>query len=487
MRHLRLLLLTAMILLASCASFAQRDNPAMRQFMQASPQVGEQAVDFDLKTVGDEAVSLSDLWAEKPVVLEFGCITCPVYRRKIQRMQKLYQDYSEDLHFVVLYIVEAHPDDTPSPYSGKVWLTDKNEREGLLRHQPTTYDERVALARETTTDFGEGRMLLVDGMDNGIWEAYGKRPNSLFLIDTDGVVQLKQFWADAAQLQQTLPGMGIEPAAGGDAPPAQQAGPYLQGDVWVWQNIEYGNADGGALLLDAYLPADNESHPALVNIHGGGWRNGSKDGFRREGIRYAADGIAAFSIGYRLSGVAPYPAAVDDCWAAVRWIREHAAELDVDASRMAVQGGSAGGHLALMMAFMEPDEGEALDNYFVCVATMNPPTDFTADDEMRSERALLAFMDTTREEHPERFAEASPVTHLSPDDPPVFFIHGTDDRTVPYNQALILKAALEEAGVEHEFVTIEGGGHGLRGGDRQEIEAGMNRWREFLLEHLGAD
>jgi len=169
MCHLRLLLLTAMMLLTACASFAQRDNPAMRQFMQASPQVGEQAVDFDLKTVGDEAVSISDLWAEKPVVLEFGCITCPVYRRKIQRMQKLYQDYSEDLHFVVLYIVEAHPDDTPSPYSGKVWLTDKNEREGycatspprtmsvwrwLVRRQPTLAKGGCCSLMGWTTAFG---------------------------------------------------------------------------------------------------------------------------------------------------------------------------------------------------------------------------------------------------------------------------------------------------------------------------------------------
>lgn len=276
-------------------------------------------------------------------------------------------------------------------------------------------------------------------------------------------------------------------------PPAQQAGPYLQGDVWVWQDIEYGNMDGVALLLDAYLPADGDLHPAIVNIHGGGWRNGSKDGFHREGVKYAADGVAAFSIGYRLSGVAPYPAAVDDCWAAVHWIREHAAELGVDVNRMAVQGGSAGGHLALMMAFMEPDEGETdaagqpLKNYFVCVAAKNPPTDFTAADEMHRENALLAFMDCTFDEKPERFREASPITHLSPDDPPVFFIHGTDDHTVPYNQALVLKATLEKVGVEHEFVTIEGAGHGLKGGDRQAVADGMERWREFMLKHLGID
>ncbi|MCD6360327.1 MAG: alpha/beta hydrolase [Armatimonadetes bacterium] len=260
--------------------------------------------------------------------------------------------------------------------------------------------------------------------------------------------------------------------------------PYLQGDVWVWKDIEYGNADGIPLLLDAYLPADKEVHPALVNIHGGGWRNGSKDSFMREGLDYAGNGVAAFSIDYRLSGVATYPAAVDDCWAAVRWIRAHAAELNVDVERMAVQGGSAGGHLALMMAFMEPEE-EGLDNYFVCVAAKNPPTDFTAADEMHRENALLAFMGCTWDQDPDRFREASPVTHISPDDPPVFVVHGTEDKTVPYNQALVLQAALEKAGIEHELVTIEGAGHGLRGGDRVAVQNAMRRWRAFVMKHLG--
>ncbi len=259
--------------------------------------------------------------------------------------------------------------------------------------------------------------------------------------------------------------------------------PYLSDHVWVWRNVQYGDAGGVALLLDAYLPADDDLHPALVNIHGGGWRSGSKDGLAPECMDYARAGVAAFSIGYRLSQVAPYPAAVQDCWAAVKWIRAHAAELNVDPTRMAVQGGSAGGHLALMMAFMEPEE-EGIDNYFVCVAAKNPPTDFTADDQMHAEPALVAFMGAPREQAPERYREASPVTYLSPDDPPVFLVHGTQDRTVPYHQALVLQAALQRAGIEHELVTIEGADHGLRGGDPQAIQDAMRRWRQFVLRHL---
>ena len=266
--------------------------------------------------------------------------------------------------------------------------------------------------------------------------------------------------------------------------------PYLVDGVWVWEDIEYGNVDGHALLLDAYLPADREVHPAVIQIHGGGWRNGSKSSFRASGLDYAKAGVAGFAIDYRLSDVATYPAAVDDCLAAIRWIRAHAVDLNVDPDRLGLEGGSAGGHLVLLMAFMEPGpedldaDGNRLTNFALCVAAKNPPTDFTADDTMHSHPAAVAFMGGPREQEPERHAEASPVTHVSPDDPPVFFIHGTADRTVPYNQALVLQSRLEEAGIPHELVTIEGAGHGLSGGDPEQIRQGMARWREFMLAHL---
>jgi len=160
---------------------------------------------------------------------------------------------------------------------------------------------------------------------------------------------------------------------------------------------------------------------------------------------------------------------------------------------MAVWGGSAGGHLALMMGFLEPGpedtnaQGERPANFFRCVVAKNPPTDLTADDEMHNERALLAFMATTLEEDPEAFAEASPVTHLSPDDPPVFAMHGTADRTVPYSQALILQERMDQVGVPLTLITFEGAGHGLRGADRAEIDAAMQRASEFVRAHLLGD
>jgi len=268
---------------------------------------------------------------------------------------------------------------------------------------------------------------------------------------------------------------------------------YYEAGAWVMTDLQYGEVDGYPLLLDAYLPADDGIHPAVVNIHGGGWRNGDKAGATRavRGDLLIPAGVAIFSLNYRLSGTAPYPAAVDDCLAAVRWIRAHAAELDVDPDNMAVWGGSAGGHLALMMAFLEPGpedldaNGQQLTNFFRCAVAKNPPTDFTADDEMHTERALVAFMGAPREEAPERYAEASPLAHLSADDPPVFSMHGTADRTVPYNQSLLLQARMAELDVPLTLMTFEDAGHGLKGAPREQVEEAMEQAAGFVLAHLG--
>ena len=134
-------------------------------------------------------------------------------------------------------------------------------------------------------------------------------------------------------------------------------GPAGRASAQFDTDIEYGVGDGSR-HLDAYLPREPTPHPAAVCIHGGGWRGEDKGGYRRTAMWYATHGVAAFAINYRLSGVAPYPAAVDDCLAAIRFLRGHADEYNIDIDRMGVEGGSAGGHLVLMMALMESGSDE---------------------------------------------------------------------------------------------------------------------------------
>ncbi|MGD9498154.1 MAG: alpha/beta hydrolase fold domain-containing protein [Armatimonadota bacterium] len=270
-----------------------------------------------------------------------------------------------------------------------------------------------------------------------------------------------------------------------------QIGLDFEAGAWVLRDVQYREVEGYPLLLDAYLPADDRVHPALVFIHGGGWRTGSKEGgFRAvRGEQLIARGVAVFSFNYRLSGIAPYPAAVEDCLQAIRWIRANAADLNVDPDRLATWGGSAGAHLALMMGFLEPGEqdldaqGNRLDNLVRCIVDLNGPTDLAADD-MHSEQALVLFMGARRDEALERYETASPVRHLSADDPPVLIMHGTADRTVPYTQTVTLTRRMDELGVAYELFSFEGAGHGLQGADPQQREAAMSRAVEFVCEHL---
>ncbi len=481
------ILIAALFVLTTTACVSQERQEQRRAgaaaFADQPPRVGELAPDFILATTTGDTIALSSLYQDKPVVLEFGSISCPVFRGKIAPMERLYNELRTAANFLAVYTIEAHPADVVSPYSNHVWVHDKNIAEGILVNQPTIYEERWALALQAEVLLGITRPLVVDNMDNAVWEQYGKRPNSAFVIGTDGRVITKQFWSNPQQLLRQLRGE----APAGDHPRDSQAA-----NMTVTQDIEYGIVDGYSLKLDAYLPEGDGPFPAVINIHGGGWRGGDKGGFRRKAASYAQSGVASFSINYRLSGVATYPAAVDDCLRAVRWIRSHAAEFNIDIDRMGVEGGSAGGHLSLMMALMEPgpDEldsaGQPISNWFRCVYAKNGPADFTQA-EMGSEPALKTFMGGGYADMPEVYREASPITYVSADDPPVLMIHGTEDRTVPYSQSVSLKQALEQAGVYAELITIEGAGHGLKGGDREQVRAALDRAQQFMLEHLLAN
>ena len=120
--------------------------------------------------------------------------------------------------------------------------------------------------------------------------------------------------------------------------------------VEVIRGVEYKRAGDVALQLDLYRPKNlKEAVPGLVLIHGGGWRGGRRSDYHYYGIRFAEQGYVVATISYRLSGVAPYPAAIEDAKCAVRWLRNHAEEYHVDPARIGVAGGSAGGHLSMMI------------------------------------------------------------------------------------------------------------------------------------------
>lgn len=234
-------------------------------------------------------------------------------------------------------------------------------------------------------------------------------------------------------------------------------------EVRVEKDVPYLPGDR-AEKLDLYLPADagkGERHPAIVIIHGGGWAGGKKDAARERNIgnTLAAHGYVCASIDYALAseGKPTWPGNLHDCKRAVRFLRKNAARYRIDPDHIGVIGGSAGGHLTAMVALTGPDAGldpGEPDADISCrvqaAVPMYPPVTLRKDTRM---------LPGTRAEVPELYRKASPLAHITPDDPPMLILHGTADKTVPVEESHILADALKEAGVPHELVIIEGAPH----------------------------
>jgi acetyl esterase/lipase len=176
----------------------------------------------------------------------------------------------------------------------------------------------------------------------------------------------------------------------------------------------------------------------------------------------AGRGFVGLCIEYRLSQEAPFPAALQDVKCALRCVRARAQGWGVDPARVALAGGSAGGHLALLAALTPNDpryEGqgghEGHDTSVWAAVGFNPVVDVRGPLNDR----LSAFLGGTGRQVPERYAEASPILHVGPGVPPVLILHGTDDATVPYEQAVRFCAAVRAAGGRAELFTAAGAAH----------------------------
>jgi len=161
-----------------------------------APSVGEEAPEFALKTLRGKEVRLSDFHKKKPVVLVTGSLTCPIYRKNLVGLQRLYERYGGRAAFFVLYTVEAHPVGSVSPYADREWLTQSNQKDGILIPQPADYAGRVKQASRMRQMLSSTVPVLVDEMDNAVWTQYGSAPNAAYYIDSRGVVQVRQDWFD---------------------------------------------------------------------------------------------------------------------------------------------------------------------------------------------------------------------------------------------------------------------------------------------------
>jgi acetyl esterase/lipase len=221
---------------------------------------------------------------------------------------------------------------------------------------------------------------------------------------------------------------------------------------------------------DLYLPATaapGQRFPAVVIIHGGGWTGGDK-GATREiniGTNLAAHGYAGFSINYVLAtrDHPTWPQNLYDCKTAVRWLRKNADRLQIDAGHIGVIGGSAGGHLAAMVALTGPESKLDPDGpYGEYSCRVQAAVDLYGPAELMTwppNTSRLPIFSETKAQRPELYRLASPGTHADKNDPPLLILHGTADGTVAVEQSQSLATALKRAGTPHELIIIDGAPH----------------------------
>lgn len=256
-------------------------------------------------------------------------------------------------------------------------------------------------------------------------------------------------------------------------------------------NIEYSNPDGQHLQLDMARPrAGDGPFPAILCIHGGGFRAGTRQGHDGLCIRLAQRGYVAVTVTYRLAPKYRFPAAVYDVKAAVRWLRANAKQYKVDPARIGVMGDSAGGHLAQFLAVtgdvkrFEGDGGHGQQSSRVaCVVNFYGPSDFTRSygKSVDAAEVLPLWLGGNLEQARHKHIVASPLYWVTPDAAPTLCIHGTNDKYVAHEQAVWLIDRLSAAGVEAHLLTLEGAGHGFHGEDAEKAERAM---LAFFDRHL---
>ena len=266
------------------------------------------------------------------------------------------------------------------------------------------------------------------------------------------------------------------------------AGAAFAQDVAVTPDVVYGHKYGMALTFDVFTPA-NANGAGVLNMVSGGWRSAWRPHAASQG-RYQAlldAGFTVFAVRHGSSPKFILPEIVPDVRRAVRYVKLNARRLGVDANRLGVWGGSAGGHLSLMLGTAsdggDPSAEDAVlrtGNRVAAVVAYYPPVDL---------RPLARGVDVPNPNtrfpalnfDPSHGSSVSPIAHVSGDDPPTLLIHGDADRLVPVSNSHDMYAALQGHGVESKVIIIPGAGHGFRDAD---AELAMTALVDWFAQHL---
>ncbi|HEX5264066.1 MAG TPA: alpha/beta hydrolase fold domain-containing protein [Phenylobacterium sp.] len=267
----------------------------------------------------------------------------------------------------------------------------------------------------------------------------------------------------------------------------------LPANVKRTADLAYAGTTDPRQALDVYLPKQPSVHgplPVIAYIHGGGWSTGSKT-LGSALLAKMVDGgrFAGVSIGYRLSWQAPWPAQIDDAKAAIRWIRAHAREYNLDPNRICLFGVSAGAQMAVKVGLtngVAANEGKLGPNLrqssrVQCVIDELGPMDLRNSGPGGATNPIVELLGGTSAEKPDLARDASPILDVNAKAPPFLIIAGNKDPFVPYQQSVALADALGKVGAPVLFQTVDGGGHGDFGAARTVVE---DRMRLFLEQNF---
>jgi acetyl esterase/lipase len=238
----------------------------------------------------------------------------------------------------------------------------------------------------------------------------------------------------------------------------------------VLPNVQYCTGGGKPLLMDLFVPKHRTRMPtpAVLWIHGGGWERGDKNG--NSGAQLLADeGFVTASLFYRLSGDSPFPADIEDCKCAIRFLRANAAKYGIDPDRIGVAGASAGAHLAELVATADQSAGLEGDGGWQNVSSKVQAasayygvSDFTVGAmqfQHHTGLVVLKLFRGTEKDKPELYRKASPLFYVSKDDPPLLLVHGEKDDLVPFDQSVRMAEAYRRVALSVEFIAVRNAGH----------------------------
>jgi acetyl esterase/lipase len=237
--------------------------------------------------------------------------------------------------------------------------------------------------------------------------------------------------------------------------------------------VVFGKGGGVELKLDLAMPGEGDGpFPAVLCVHGGGWVGGDRQQMAQTLDVLARRGFVAVTPDYRLAPAHRFPAQLEDCKAAVRWLRANAGRYNINPERVGAVGFSAGAHLACLLGVTDKDDGlegegghSEQSSRVQAVVSFFGPTDLAGEewDRVVLEKNLVPLLGGTPAEKADEYRRASPLTYAGRKSPPFLFFHGSEDKMVPLRQSRRMADKLLNAGSPARVLLVEGEGHGWRG------------------------